>query len=346
MNKNKYIANPTIQAITVDASTFAVISSKKRFCIKGTGMAAAIHDIISHFKAPAALEEVLSYLSKRYSATSLQKLFTLLIDRDILIDEHEYTMISKYNEAFLEESFYYTLFGKPLEDVVGELDSLRIGIIGTNQFVRLLMDCFARGSLLSNFIIGILDGKLSDYDNTTNMNIVNHSLHQDLSILKTIIKESDIVIAASLYHDHFLFNKINDYCIKENKKWLRVVVDGANAEVGPLFVPGETCCYSCLQTRRRQNLSSEEYTFDDLYESVQFHEDSKKNTISFSSFYPLSSMAAGIAHSELMKHFVGMKCNLPNQVLLMDGLQFQTRIDYVYKDYICAACSRKEVANL
>ena len=126
-------------------------------------------------------------------------------------------------------------------------------------------------------------------------------------------------------------------------KWLRIVVEGANAEIGPLFVPGETCCYSCLRSRRHHNMAEEDYIFDDLYTDKEFYEKTKTNPIAFSSLHQLNSLSASIASSEVIKFLASMKCSLLNQVLTVNCLDFHSQKEYIYKNYQCPICTQKDV---
>jgi bacteriocin biosynthesis cyclodehydratase domain-containing protein len=50
-----------------------------------------------------------------------------------------------------------------------------------------------------------------------------------------------------------------------NRRWLVLLpFDGRFASVGPLFVPGESCCFECYRRRRRANVA-----YGDTYELVE-----------------------------------------------------------------------------
>jgi bacteriocin biosynthesis cyclodehydratase domain-containing protein len=47
----------------------------------------------------------------------------------------------------------------------------------------------------------------------------------------------------------------NRQALASGQTWLQVLpFDGRYASIGPLYVPGETCCYECFRLRRRANL--------------------------------------------------------------------------------------------
>ncbi|HET7045809.1 MAG TPA: TOMM precursor leader peptide-binding protein, partial [Gaiellaceae bacterium] len=50
----------------------------------------------------------------------------------------------------------------------------------------------------------------------------------------------------------------NRHAIAGGLPWLQVLpFDGRFAAIGPLFVPGETCCYECYRLRRSANVFCE-----------------------------------------------------------------------------------------
>jgi bacteriocin biosynthesis cyclodehydratase domain-containing protein len=61
----------------------------------------------------------------------------------------------------------------------------------------------------------------------------------------------DIAIAAPAPRELTQLATWNDLCLGARVTWLAVLpYDGRAAAIGPLFVPGETCCYDCFRIRR------------------------------------------------------------------------------------------------
>jgi len=79
MSATRYTVNPTIHIASVDDDSVAVVSSRKRFCIKGVGMARAVQHVLEHFHIPQSLDDIVAVLSGRYSNASLYKLLSFLI---------------------------------------------------------------------------------------------------------------------------------------------------------------------------------------------------------------------------------------------------------------------------
>ena len=339
MGVEKYIVNKAWDLIAVDANTIAIISTKGRFFIKGASIATAILNILQHFEVPVFFDDVIQNLSDKYRAASLTRMLDMLVEKNILISETDFNTYRKHSNAFLEKSFFYTLGGKPFQEIVDELSSLNVGIIGTNQLVTALLDELIRSELLTHFNLKVTDSEVNQKIGRDQITIVSYASASE------VIAESDVIIAASNYTNYSFFNQINEWCFEKNKKWIRVEVNGLHAEVGPLFMPNETCCYACLQMRRRQNMTPEEYVFDDFYLKQHFTENGDGIALKVSSLYPLNSLATSIACAELMKDLVNLKCNLLNQVISVNGLDFKVQTDYIYKDYACSVCAQKDVVR-
>jgi len=65
----------------------------------------------------------------------------------------------------------------------------------------------------------------------------------------------DLVVAAAQGEDLSRLESWNRRMLERRQSWLLVLpFDGAYGTVGPLFIPGETACYACFQTRRRSVL--------------------------------------------------------------------------------------------
>jgi bacteriocin biosynthesis cyclodehydratase domain-containing protein len=67
--------------------------------------------------------------------------------------------------------------------------------------------------------------------------------------------EADVVVAAPAPVEEARLAAWNESALATGLSWLQVLpFDGAFAAVGPLYVPGETCCYECYRLRRGSNV--------------------------------------------------------------------------------------------
>ena len=346
MSAEKYIVNIAQDIVPINAESLAVKTiSGTPFFIRGANMTEAVQSILSCFKDAFTIDDVVSALSERYSVATLRKLLDFLVSKDILITKQDYDAMLGHDKEFLRKTFAYSLGETSLQDIKDKLALIHIGIIGSSTLVSCMTEYFSSGGLLTNFNIGVLEGaeKLA-VCNTKDVAVTIYHLDTNFSDINLIIDASDIVIIASDHQDHYLLEKVNKLCVQKNKKWLRVVIDCLSSEVGPLFIPGETCCYYCMRMRNWKYMSADDYTFDNIYAKQKTYEaGSIEEAIKFSSLYQLNPVSAGIACNELTKYLVGMRSNITSQVIMINGMDFQTQTAYVYKNYMCPVCAKEAV---
>jgi len=65
----------------------------------------------------------------------------------------------------------------------------------------------------------------------------------------------DLVVLAPSPSEQVQLRAWNERALEHGVEWLQVLPwDGAAVVVGPVFVPGETCCWECYRRRRRSHL--------------------------------------------------------------------------------------------
>lgn len=71
-----------------------------------------------------------------------------------------------------------------------------------------------------------------------------------------LFKSTDFVVAAAIdaVERVQMFPILNAAAVKTKMPWLGAHMEGDTAVVGPLFVPGETACFNCLELREENHL--------------------------------------------------------------------------------------------
>jgi len=338
VSNDQYVVNFAHDIVYVSDETIVVKAFGDIFTIKGTMMATAVKEILDTFQESKTLEDVVEMFSNKYSSDSLKKILNFLIHKTVLIKKEEALEVLRHNATYLEKVYPYTLGGKSLLEIQQTLKPLNICLIGTSQLVRSLLLNLVDGGLLTHFKIVITDDGFEIPPDLMDSNAIDVFKGLDFLYIQEYVAKSDYVIVGVNHHNHYLFNQINEICLKENKKWLRIVVDYIRVEIGPLFVPYETCCYTCFHAKSRQFMRVEEYALDNLYIDPNCDDNTKKCATKFASIYPLNPLSASIASLELTKHIVGMKCNLVNQLIEIDCLDYQLQKHYIFKNYSCPTC--------
>jgi bacteriocin biosynthesis cyclodehydratase domain-containing protein len=73
----------------------------------------------------------------------------------------------------------------------------------------------------------------------------------EVSRAETVVGGYDLVVCAAAPPELPLLAEWNDVALEIGAPWLQVLpFDGRYAAVGPLYLPGETCCRECFRRRR------------------------------------------------------------------------------------------------
>lgn len=135
-----------------------------------------------------------------------------------------------------------------------------------------------------------------------------------------------------------LLRWINQACNELGTPWIHCHLDGSEAVIGPLVVPGETACYECyrLRCKSSQKIEDERLTLERYLENL--HDERPR----YGQLNMLASIAAGSVALEAIKqlnHFA-----LPvtyNHVYKVDFLTLEGDLLPVLKLPRCPVCSRQ-----
>jgi bacteriocin biosynthesis cyclodehydratase domain-containing protein len=145
----------------------------------------------------------------------------------------------------------------------------------------------------------------------------------------------DLVIAAPDPSELGRLEGLNTLALERGRTWLQVLpFDGEHGAVGPLFVPGETCCYRCYRIRRAASSGLAEESA--LLESAEAD-------------YPvapaLTAILAGLAALAVLRWVVFRDPALPGTLLALErGTAPELVQHVVYRVPRCPACSGLEGA--
>ncbi|MBY0572294.1 MAG: TOMM precursor leader peptide-binding protein [Undibacterium sp.] len=106
--------------------------------------------------------------------------------------------------------------------------------------------------------------------------------------------EFDGLIATSDFGGLGLMREWNEFCVREKKLFLPVVLQDMMGYVGPLVIPGETPCFECAWTRQSSNMNQP--GLDRATEPVAFFGQAVDAWIP-----PMASMLGDLASLELVR---------------------------------------------
>ncbi len=145
----------------------------------------------------------------------------------------------------------------------------------------------------------------------------------------------ELVIAAPEPGELPLLEQWNLTALSAGRPWLSVLpFDGRIAAVGPLYIPGQTCCYECFRRRRAANVTMSERDYWAL----------ESAPATYPSAPPLQSMAAGLA-ATLALRWIGERASgqsassLPAAMHAIEwGGGLEVSRHFVYRVPRCPAC--------
>ena len=91
--------------------------------------------------------------------------------------------------------------------------------------------------------VSIVQRALSAPDGGSTVEVIEGAL-TDPKALTRLFESSDFVVAALEFFSPAALHAANEVALTVGKPWMTVYVDGSEALVGPIYVPGETLCYN------------------------------------------------------------------------------------------------------
>jgi bacteriocin biosynthesis cyclodehydratase domain-containing protein len=206
----------------------------------------------------ATLEEVCSFFPQPYRS-AVEDLTKQLVARRILVLADDPPHDLPEPEDALD--VFYWNFGYRAGEVTENLNSGRISIVGVNCISRQLAVSL-RAAKVSNFEVvdypllrnlRLFDGDgqviAGEWKPTGSMPIK----YEDWSPERDSVPLGCLV-ATSDFGGMHLLREWNEYCVKESRHFLPVVLQNVIGYVGPIVVPGETACYECLRARQNSHM--------------------------------------------------------------------------------------------
>jgi bacteriocin biosynthesis cyclodehydratase domain-containing protein len=140
----------------------------------------------------------------------------------------------------------------------------------------------------------------------------------------------DLVVAAPSPHETDVLDTCNAESLERGFPWLQVLpFDGRFAAVGPLFLPGETCCRECYVLRRHANVP-----YPAEFAPLE------AAPVAAATPAPLRSMIAGLTGLVVVRWLAARDPLLPGALLALEPAEaLSLRRHLVHRVPRCPACS-------
>lgn len=209
---------------------------------------------------------------------------------------------------------YLTEFGLNPDEVWKKLRSTSIAVVGNGP----LADAFVKD--LSLHGIGTVIPVSPENEN-----------------LAAAIPQQSLLILAEEEHSSFSANIMNPRCLESQKPWLYVsLAPGQHALIGPLFVPHQTCCFSCYEMRLLTNTES-----PGASESLRHHVANGGKTTAIGCFPAHRSLVVQLAILEILKYLLGHRpCCVIERTMTVDLSNLQIWDEPVWRHPLCSTCNK------
>jgi bacteriocin biosynthesis cyclodehydratase domain-containing protein len=143
--------------------------------------------------------------------------------------------------------------------------------------------------------------------------------------------------------DPALVGDVNAGAIRGRRPWLLVQAPGVReGTLGPLFVPGQTACWACLESRLVSHMS-----FHVEYQEFQEHlRSSRATSRPWGGIEPHAQVLAGLAALEVIKFVTGYATpKVLGAFVAVDWLALKMQQHHVLRVPRCMACRPPRVVK-
>ena len=336
--KHHFVLNPSLKFIFCGEDEILVLHgmrSKFNQTIRDEGRTHLLGRVLRRLEFPASLQDLQEQkVIEEEELEDAEELLATLVSQGLISTANE-SVIASYlnavvgrNQALDNICIGIVGAGYLGSRVAEELAKIGIGqmqILDDRRVENVAVDQ-AQFNLPPTYIekgrpyVECLGSHLSDIG-CNRLEVVRESYHNQ-DALKILFDISNFVVASSEVFSSHLFHTVDIAALSTEKPWMSAFMDGSEACIGPIYVPGETCCYNEFEIQSEATLSirrSEYYTYKE--------EMSKNGLYSHQfAFPPYASIAAGFVAGTTSSFLLSGKSSLI-------GRCFRINFEKPYVDY-------------
>jgi bacteriocin biosynthesis cyclodehydratase domain-containing protein len=347
--EDRFVVNPHLRIVYVSDDEIAVRHSGRSptsRAICDEGGTKSIGKLLRSLKTPQSIEEI-SAGHADINEEQLRALISYLLDEQVLIKEGR-DVIEVYLQSVLR--------GRQ------PLSALRVAVIGSGhlgsriaqQMAQLgighlvLMDdrtvadaeidaryfslprqSVTTGALYAEIVAGYLR------KNSTAEVAVEFSSSRNRDALRRVLANVDCSVFASEHPGESAFHVMNEIALELRAPWMAVSLDGSEATIGPMFIPGESVCYNeyVVQAEAACYGVKDEFL---TYREAMTRGDLGSQHLTLPSY---SDIAAGMAATTLVRYLIGGKAFLMGRTIRYDFERLSVDTEEVLRLPRCPACA-------
>ncbi|MDY7094226.1 MAG: TOMM precursor leader peptide-binding protein [Acidobacteriota bacterium] len=156
----------------------------------------------------------------------------------------------------------------------------------------------------------------------------------DEKALDDLLRRCDFVVVCLEVFSPSTLHRVNSVAIEAEKPWASVYIDGSEAMVGPIYVPGESCCYNEFEIQQEATLGSMKDDYLVFKESLNGHEVNSSQFV----LPPYLSTASGIAAMGILRFLLSGRSFLVGRTNRVDFERLSIDFEEVLRLPRCPAC--------
>ncbi len=157
----------------------------------------------------------------------------------------------------------------------------------------------------------------------------------DEAAVAAVVAEVDFAVAAMEQFSARTLHLINSVALAARKPWISVYIDGSEALVGPIYVPGESCCYNEFEIQHEATLGG----MKDDYLIYKETLDAAPSHFEPPVLPPYLSVASGLAVSGVMRFLLSGRSFLVGRANRFDFERLSIDYEEVLRLPRCPACA-------
>lgn len=316
--------------------------------IKDQGHTRLMGKLIHHFKTGNSLRKLIDQGAfQNADVENLEQAIEYLKNENILVPAHldpariyldtfmgrssalSAVSIGLVGTAFLGSRIAEELARINVKEIVGLDDRECLDATQERRYFSSLNGSLQNGCSYSEIV-----GMQLSANHYAAFSVVQGSMSDEANVRAVFERVGFLIVALESYSP-FTLHRVNKVAIELRKPWMAVSMDGSEARIGPIFIPGETCCFNEADI---QHIASAIDVKDDYF---TFREDSKQRSSTSIPpvLPPYLSAAAGMAVSGLLRYIATGTSFLIERCIRMDFERLTIDYETIMRLPRCPACS-------
>jgi thiazole/oxazole-forming peptide maturase SagC family component len=169
---------------------------------------------------------------------------------------------------------------------------------------------------------------------------VNAPLTDEAS-LRAVASQADFLVAALESYSARILHAVNAVTLEAEKPWMSVYTDGSEALIGPIYVPGETCCYNEYEIQHEATLVGMKEAYLLYKEALSDERVDESHLV----LPPYLHIASGLAATAIVRFLLSGRSALVGRSTRLDFERLSVDYEDVLRLPRCPACSSQRPAH-